>query len=87
MIEIKTPQEICLNIELELFDNEDNLIGVIDNELTMLDVLLQIKVNELEHYYIKYNDVTYPIVNGNIKGFKAYNDCGMTALMKQIMGF
>lgn len=53
MIEIiKIEESKC-----ELYDSEDNLIGVIDNELTFNDVRAQIKEQQLEGYYIVYKGV------------------------------
>ncbi len=91
MITIRTPQEICDNIVLSLYDNHDNFIGIIDNELTCLDILAQTVENNVEGWYVifKEDDVEhkYMIVKGKIKGFTKYNDTGLDRIMYSICGF
>ena len=57
---METEQIIVINIIeepiCELFDNNEKLIGQITSELSLLDVLVQIKTLKLEGYYIIFED-------------------------------
>ena len=73
--------------KLILYENED-VIGVINNDVELASVLVKIKKGSLDDYLV-YSINTgelYPIrSNGSIKSFSEYNE--YDNLMKTIMGF
>lgn len=50
------PQEV-----VQLYDNNDNFIGNIENELAFNDVRIQIKNKKLSGYYIVFENEKYEI--------------------------
>lgn len=86
MVKIKTPQELTSNIILHLYDNTNKFIGVIDNEFTCLDILAQIKEQNLIGWYVINNNIKYPIVNGKIKKWCGYNTTGLDLIMQRLVG-
>lgn len=72
MIEIKHFEEEVI----KLYDNNDNFIGEIDNELSFNDVRLQIAEQELSGYYVIRNNGDKVIIeeNGQISDFNLYPD-------------
>ena len=61
MIEIKHFEEEVI----KLYDNNDNFIGEIDNELSFNDVRLQIAEQKLSGYYVIRNNGDKVIIEEN----------------------
>lgn len=54
-IKIRTADEIN-DLNLELYNDKDEFIGNITNEISLLDVCCQVKENKLNDYYLQYID-------------------------------
>jgi len=89
MIEkIPTTKEIQ-NFNMKLYSPNHNLVGTIHNELQLLYVRGQIAKENLEGYYITYNDQIYQIrKDGKTDNLPIYgNENSIENMLMTILGF
>ena len=58
-----------IEAKCELYDPNNNLIGIIDNNLTFTDVRCQINQQKISGYYVKWNDEILEIDSNGRMGY------------------
>ena len=62
-LKIRTDEEIESYDSCELYDSNDKLIGIVKSGLSLTDICVQIKKNNIEGCYIKFKDEKIEITN------------------------